>query len=352
MKILIIRLSSMGDIIHTLPAVTDATKSIPNIEFHWVVEKSFAQIPAWHNSVHKVFPIELRKYKGKLLKGVNYYFEIIKALRKERYDLIIDSQGLVKSMLIGLFCKGNVSGYSKHSAREPIASIGYKYKHNITHNQHAISKNRALFAKSLGYSIDNSINTISYGIRAPAVDSNTNDNYIIFLHGTTWSSKCWPFYRWLELANIISEHGIRIEVTYANSQQQQRAFRLAKLASNVTVRKHMEIDEAATWLQGSRAVVSVDTGFGHLAAALEKPVIGIFGPTKTHLTGILGHESHVQLLSSPRYCAPCLQKKCPMLTAKNKGITSLCMDDHTAKDIWNILKNKFNIISYKDTASI
>jgi heptosyltransferase-1 len=350
MKILIIRLSSMGDIIHTLPAITDASQNITNAEFHWVVEKGFSSIPRWHNAVHKVFPVELRKYKGKLISGLKYYKELIKVLREEKYDLIIDSQGLIKSMLIGIFCNGKVSGYSKHSAKEPIASLGYKYKHNIPHNQHAIFKNRALFAKSLGYEIDNCSSTIDYGITYEFNKKSNNDNYIVFLHGTTWNSKCWPLQKWLELAKIASNNGVRVEVTYATPKQQQRAFKLAKMSSNVTVRKHMGIDEAATWIQGSTAVVSVDTGFGHLAAAFEKPIVGIFGPTKIQLTGILGSESKVHLFSSPRYCAPCLQKKCPMLTYQDKGITSLCMDDYSAEDVWSALQSKISSTNKRHSA--
>ncbi|MBT4963500.1 MAG: lipopolysaccharide heptosyltransferase I [Francisellaceae bacterium] len=340
MKVLIIRLSSMGDVIHTLPAVTDAAKNISNIEFHWVIEKDFSSIPSWHNSVSRVIPVELRQFKNNLFSGRKYFRDLITHLRKEKYDLIIDSQGLIKSMILAVCCHGKVAGYSKHSAREPIASIGYKYKYNISHNQHAISKNRELFSKCLGYSINNHRNSIDYGIN-PAINTEIEQkDYLIFLHGTTWASKCWPFEKWLALAKIADKDGIEVQVTYATQQQKNRAIKLASLASNVKIKDHMGLNDAATWISNAKAIISVDTGFGHLAAAFNKPVVGLFGPTKTALTGILGNDKCVYLFSTIRHCAPCLQKKCPLLTSKNIG--SLCMNDHSPVEVWDALCKKLN----------
>ena len=155
MRVLIVKTSSMGDVLHTLPALTDAQQVIPGIQFDWVVEEGFAQIPSWHDAVDRVIPVAIRRWRKA------WFSAPIKAERKafrdavqaQQYDAIIDAQGLVKSAaLVTRLGRGVKHGMDWSTAREPLASLFYNRKHHIAKAQHAVERTRELFAKSLGYS--------------------------------------------------------------------------------------------------------------------------------------------------------------------------------------------------------
>lgn len=154
MRVLIVKTSSMGDVLHTLPALTDAAQAIPGIRFDWVVEEGFAQIPSWHKSVERVIPVAIRRWRkawfSAPIKAERQAFR--EAVQAVKYDAIIDAQGLVKSAaLVTRLAHGVKHGMDWQSAREPLASLFYNRRHHIAKQQHAVERTRELFAKSLGY---------------------------------------------------------------------------------------------------------------------------------------------------------------------------------------------------------
>lgn len=154
MRVLIVKTSSMGDVLHTLPALTDAQQAIPDIQFDWVVEEGFAQIPSWHAAVNRVIPVAIRRWRkawfSAAVKAERKAFR--EAVQAERYDAVIDAQGLVKSAaLVTRLAHGVKHGMDWQSAREPLASLFYNRRHHIARQQHAVERTRELFAKSLGY---------------------------------------------------------------------------------------------------------------------------------------------------------------------------------------------------------
>ena len=154
MQVLIVKTSSMGDVLHTLPALTDALQAIPDIRFDWVVEEGFSQIPTWHPAVDRVIPVAIRRWRknwfGNDTRQQRCDFK--RTLQERRYDVVIDAQGLIKSAaLITRIAKGNKHGPDCKSAREPFASWFYNVRHEIDKQQHAVERTRELFAKSLGY---------------------------------------------------------------------------------------------------------------------------------------------------------------------------------------------------------
>src|SRR5690606_26469440 len=137
MKILLIKMSSMGDIFHTFPAITDLKQAYPDALIDWVVEEGFAEIAAWHPAINRVIPIGLRRWlKAKDKPSWNEFNYWRQGLRTEAYDLVIDAQGLVKSAFIARCarCK-KIEGFSKRSAREPLAALLYQRRHIIGKNQ-------------------------------------------------------------------------------------------------------------------------------------------------------------------------------------------------------------------------
>ncbi|PHM72729.1 lipopolysaccharide heptosyltransferase RfaC [Xenorhabdus kozodoii] len=294
MRVLLVKTSSMGDVLHTLPALTDAKQQFPDIQFDWVVEEGFAQIPTWHNAVENVIPVAIRRWRK------NWFRKDIREeraqfrqqLRQNQYDAIIDAQGLLKSaFLVTRLAHGPKHGYDRKSIREPIASFFYDHCHTISQQQHAVERIRALFADSLGYKKPPAQG--DYGIARHFLHQPCRQHdYLVFLHATTRDEKHWPENHWRQLITAIQATGIRIKLPWGAEHEYQRALRLAEGFPHVDVLPKLALSEVAHVLAGAQAVVSVDTGLSHLTAALDRPNITLFGPTDPGLIGGYGQEQH------------------------------------------------------------
>ncbi|HAU5792073.1 TPA: lipopolysaccharide heptosyltransferase RfaC [Citrobacter freundii] len=297
MRVLIVKTSSMGDVLHTLPALTDAQQAIPGIQFDWVVEEGFAQIPSWHAAVDRVIPVAIRRWRkawfSAPIKAERKAFR--DAVRLQQYDAIIDAQGLVKSAaLVTRLARGVKHGMDWSTAREPLASLFYNHKHHIAKQQHAVERTRELFAKSLGYAKPQSQG--DYAIAQHFVNECNADtgHYAVFLHATTRDDKHWPEANWRELIGLLNNTGIRIKLPWGASHEEERAKRLAEGFPYVDVLPRMSLEEVARILAGAKFVVSVDTGLSHLTAALDRPNITLYGPTDPGLIGGYGKNQYTQ----------------------------------------------------------
>lgn len=296
MHVLIVKTSSMGDVLHTLPALTDAMQAIPGIRFDWVVEENFAQIPGWHPAVDQVLPVAIRRWRKHWF-GIQQREERVqfkRVLQARTYDLVIDAQGLIKSAaLVTRLAKGIKHGQDSRSAREPFASWWYDKRHEISKQQHAVERTRELFAKSLGYPKPESPG--DYAIAAHFLTSLPVDvpRYLVFLHATTRDNKHWPEAHWRELIRLLQPEGVHIKLPWGAEHEHQRALRLAQGFDNVEVLPKLTLEEVARQLAGASAVVSVDTGLSHLTAALNRPNITLYGPTDPGLIGGYGKNQFV-----------------------------------------------------------
>lgn len=307
-KILIIKTSSMGDVIHTLPALTDALAVHPQLQFDWVVEKSFQEIPAWHKAVAHVIPLQLRQWRKTPFKSFmsEDFKSFVKAIRKERYDYVIDAQGLVKSAWLTRLAHGTAAGFNWRSAREKYASIFYQKTTSTDWNKHAVVRMRQLFADILNYPMPTT--APDYGIDASKLPAMTYQDHCVFLHGTTWETKHWPEQYWCDLAKEVSPHFKQILLPWGNEAELTRAQTIATHAPNAIVLPKMALKELAAILAQAKLVYAVDTGLGHLAAALHTPTISLFGATNPTLTGAYGKEQYH--LAAQFTCAPCLKRQC------------------------------------------
>jgi len=328
----------MGDVIHTLPALTDAGKALPGIRFDWVVEKSFAEIPPWHPLVDKVIPIALRRWRKNIFaKETRQEWQAFRQTLNERdYDLVLDAQGLAKSAFLSLFTKGPRAGLDWGSAREPLASLIYQKKHTVDFYQHAIRRMRLLFSLALGYPMPETDPV--FGLTMPSAPESATEKYIVFLHGTTWESKQWPESYWMQLADFAGAAGYRVKLGGGNPAEVARAERIGKHNTCVDVMPYMSIQTMAGLLSHAKAAVAVDTGFGHLAAALDVPTVSIYGSTNPDHTGALGKTS-VHL--APDFaCAPCLKRVCAY--KEPAEVTPACYATIPPKRVWETVQRLTN----------
>nr|WP_262924114.1 lipopolysaccharide heptosyltransferase I [Stutzerimonas nitrititolerans] len=294
---MLIKTSSLGDVVHTLPALTDAQRAIPGIQFDWVVEEGFAEIPAWHPAVAQVVPVAIRRWRKNLWQTLRSgEWRRFKArLRETRYDLVIDAQGLLKSAWLTRYVKAPVAGLDRDSAREPLASRVYDRRYAVPRDQHALERVRQLFAQALGYELPQGIG--DYGLDRAQLATPGEEPYLLFLHGTTWPSKHWPEAYWRELAERMSAFGWAIRLPWGNAEEKARAERIAEGIAGASVLPRLNLGGVAKVVAGARACVAVDTGLGHLAAALDVPCISLYGPTLPGRVGAYGR-SQVHLCAS------------------------------------------------------
>ena len=274
MKVCVIKTSSMGDVIHTLPALTDAQKVIPNLSIDWVVEENFAEIPRWHPSVNRVIPIALRRWRKSpfSIQTRNEWKNYRTLLQAENYDAVIDAQGLIKSALFATrFAQGVKHGYDRQSIREPLASFFYE------------------LSQVQG----------DYGIARHFLHQTSEKNYVVFIHSTTRADKHWKESEWQKLIEKITAlSDCEIRLPWGNELEKARAERLAQVDSKVIVLPKLTLTELAEQLANAQAVVSVDTGLAHLTAALDKPNITLYGSTDPKLIGCYGKNQYYLSASS------------------------------------------------------
>ncbi|AMA64722.1 Lipopolysaccharide heptosyltransferase 1 [Candidatus Arsenophonus lipoptenae] len=302
MKVLIVKTSSMGDVLHTLPALTDAVIKYPNIRFDWIVEENFVEIPNWHDAVNLVIPVAIRRWRknwlGKTARQQIAFFH--SRLKQRSYDAVIDAQGLLKSsFFITRLVSGVTHCYNWKSSREPLASLFCDYCYSVNKKQHAVERIRQLFADSLYYAKPTIIG--DYGILQyflPLTYEKENYPYVIFFHSTTRKEKHWPESYWRELINFLQIKAIKIKLPWGTSLEYQRAVSLANGFNNVEVLPKLSLAKLAKIIIMAKAIVSVDTGLSHLAAALNKSNITLYGPTKPHLIGVYGGAAQQIIISS------------------------------------------------------
>lgn len=343
MRVLIVKVSSLGDIIHTLPAVTDAHRAHKNLVFDWVVEENFVEVPSWHPAVDKVIPVAIRRWRRNLVKTyVNREFRAFRnALQGEHYDLVIDAQGLIKSGIISRLSKGLTIGLSNRTIREPLATLFYNKMYSVPWTEHAVDRVRQLFSRALQHRYDK--DSVDYGIDLSQFSESANndiDKKVVFLHGTTWATKHWPEHYWRHLAHIATEAGYKVSIPWGDSSERKRAEFIAKGNDKVTVLDKLSLSGIAKEISLSQGVIAVDTGLGHLAAALSKPTVSLYGPTNPGLSGTYG-DSQLHLTSNLN-CAPCVKKSCtyngPGVTDEFEDqpfpVTPACFSSHKPASVW------------------
>lgn len=320
MKILIVKLSSLGDILHLFPAASDLRRRFPAAELHWLVEPAFAEAVAWHTAVDKVIEAPLRAHKKKWWRLPSLLVSLRARLRAENYDIVLDVQGLLKSALVAKLAGGEVYGFAAESAREPLAARLYNKTASTESGLHIVEKNRrlvaALFATDITQPADYGLDKFrSEQLHAdvPETEKDLKEHrYMVLLHGTTWNSKYWPEASWAELIASLTQQGWRCLLPWGNDEERRRAERLQTSGGELAqVLPRMSLTQLVAVLLHARGFVSVESGIGHIAAALDIPGVMLHGPTSPDYSGVLGKKcAH---LTSGIYCSPCFKRDCPRI---------------------------------------
>ena len=307
MRLLIVKTSSMGDVVHALPAVSDIQRAhaaagsgggVKALEVDWLVEPAFAAIPALHPGVTQVHRLPWRKWRRQLTKATTWHAmaELTNSLRARRYDLVIDCQGLLKSALWARRAAAPVAGYDRHSIREPLASLLYAQRHAVPRSMQAVMRCRLLVGSAVAAQMGwnpptaQSLPPADFGLRAvqphraEALDAGP---YAVLIPNASRPEKLWPDADWEAVGLSLRQRGWQPVVLWGSPAEEAMARRIAE-ACGAWVPPFLTVEEAARLLAGAQAVVGLDTGFSHVAAALGRPVVGIYCDHEPALAGITG----------------------------------------------------------------
>lgn len=296
-QILLVKTTSLGDVLHNLPVVSDILCNFPGAQIDWIVEESFSALPRLHPGVRNIIPVAVRRWRRSLLSTVTWreISAFRNALAGQRYDIGIDTQGLLKSALLMRGASGLRCGFDRSSAREPLAAAFYQRTFSVAAEQHAVERNRQLAAQALGYTLEAQAD---YGIRPPVVARPAwlpDEPYAVLLHATSREDKLWNEPNWVALGRELRERAIRCVLPWGGDAEHARSLRLATAIPDSIAPPRLNLNEAAALLASARAVIGVDTGLAHLAAALAVPTIGIYTATDPGLTGLYAGRYAVNL---------------------------------------------------------
>jgi len=286
--IMFIKTSSLGDVVHQMPAMTDARLRFPDARMTWVVEEAFAPLARLHPAVDDVIAVATRRWRSQLLQSsawreASAFRSRLKSVNAQR---VIDTQGLIRSASLARMATGERHGYDSASIREPVASWFYDVTHTVARDLHAVTRNRTLTALSLGYAPDQNLD---YGLVKPVRGSVAP--YAVLLHGTSRAAKEWREVDWIGTGKWLRGQGLDVLIPWGSDAERIRSERISAAIPGSRVLARQPLDETAKVIANASLVVGVDTGLLHLAAAYSVPLIAVFRATDPGLTGPVGNGS-------------------------------------------------------------
>lgn len=287
-RILLVKTTSLGDVIHCLPAVSDVAAHFPKAQIDWVVEEPYAGIVTLHPAVARAVPVAMRRWRKSLVsRGTWQEMSAFKReLAIEGYDRVIDAQGLIKSALLARLAKGERHGLDASSAREGIATRTYMHRHHVPWTLDAVARNRRLLAQAIGYTTPRGEPDYGIHVATAGFDWLPTAPYCVLLTGTSDATKLWPEESWLECAQLAAQAGYACVLPHGSATEEARAARIAAPVGGVLMPR-LALPQLAQVLAGAALVLGLDSGLTHLAAALDRPTVGIFCGSRPQDTGVI-----------------------------------------------------------------
>ena len=315
MKILVVKLSSLGDVVHTMPAVQDMRRALPHVHIDWVVESAFAPLVQRCEGVERVIACDLRRWRRNLwsTQTRQTWRAFKQQLQAQAYDLVIDLQGLTKSALVARMARLTPSGQrvamanrTDGSAYEAPTRWLADKSYRLPARSHAVTRARELCAQALGYTIPAEMN---FGLQAGvfvddyAIKNIANNKPVALVHGTSRADKEWPLASWVELGHRLHAQGHPVVLVHGNDLEESRSHDLAKQIAGAQVWPRLGLDALTDRLATCAGVVGVDSGLSHIAVALDLPHVQIYNFDTAWRTGPLpraeGHARQVSVFAKP-----------------------------------------------------
>ncbi len=305
MKVLVVKLSSLGDVVHAMPAVQDMRRALPGMQVDWVVEKAFAPLVRRCEGVRRVVPCELRSWRKAPLAGrTRSEWQAFRTqLQSEPYDAVIDLQGLTKSALVAWLAR-LAPGGRRYALANQTEGSGYEAPTRwvadtairIEPHVHAVQRSRELCARALGYRIPE---PLQYGLAPGGAVAGPSD-VVALVHGTSRADKLWPEPHWVELGRRLAQAGYTLALPHGNDEEQARSERLAQAFGRVaTVWPRLALDALADQLGHAAGVIGVDSGLSHIAVALGLPHVQVYNFDTAWRTGPLAPARQVSVFAQP-----------------------------------------------------
>ena len=323
MRVLLIKQSSLGDLIHCFPAISDLHRQVKDVQFDWLVEKGFVDVPRWHKGINEVIPIDFRYWRKNFMQSRGEIKDFFSSMRRRSYDLIIDAQALIKSAVIASLLNGKctgkkakIVGLDRDSIRtEKFCTLFYHQKIAVPLDMHAIERVRRLFAQAFHYDYE----TVAHYPLFPTDDFSFPDevivgldefpDYVVGVHSTSWNSKHLPLEMWYQYAEKIQQQGKKLVLPWYGEAELTYAKRIQKsFSETVIILPQLTLNEIVSVLRRAWGIISVDTGYAHIAAAMGVPIVTLYGSTNKNLTAALGLRS--DNLQSSFECSPCMTYDC------------------------------------------
>jgi len=287
----------MGDLMHALPALTEANSHVEDISFDWVVDTNFASVPSWHPLVNKIITTDHRNWKKHLFSkdSRKSLREVINQINESDYDLVVDMQNNLKSAFISYLCKHDVVGMDSRSAREYPAHLAYSKKINVDKKLHAIERQKKLLGDALGYNYKRK--HIDYGTSFQNFikpNMKLPNKYFVLVQNASWVTKQWSIENWQYLIQFLENKNIDMLFPSGNLKELERAKEICSVSEKAQAIDLMSLNEIAYIIKNADFCICSDTGLAHLSALTGTPSITLYGPTKTSLIGTTGiNQNHL-----------------------------------------------------------
>jgi len=314
LKVLIVKLSSLGDVVHAMPAVQDIRRALPQAQIDWVVERSFAPLVQRCAGVRRVIPCELRRWRKAPFSAATRaeWRTFRQALQQEAYDAVIDLQGLSKSALVAWLAR-LAPGGRRYALANRTEGSGYEAPTRWVAHQairieahiHALSRSRELCARALGYSVpaqeQAGLQARTARLPVPVLASATAPGRpcVALVHGSSRADKQWPHPHWLELARRLDAAGCSVALLHGTDAEQQRSEAMAREMPNAVVWPRLALDALTDALAACAGVIGVDSGLSHIAVALDLPHVQIYNFDTAWRTGPIGHAHQRSVYAAP-----------------------------------------------------
>lgn len=341
-NILIIKMSSLGDVLHTLPFAAALRKLYPEARISWLVHPQFAGFVPDPPTIDEVIYFDKKKFNSLGMSGkLAYYREMKATLQAKHFDLVIDMQGLFKSAVLAAIsgCSERI-GYCEMREGSGFISRAIKGEHSKDH----VIERYLDVARYLGAKIDG-LEDVEFPMpnldkeraslkqKLDALGVPAAPSYVVIVPGARWVTKEWPVERYAEVISMLNADGYPC-VLAGGPDEVEKGKRIVELCNNSPLLFNMiantSLRELAALIQDCCFYISADTGPLHFAAALKKPLVAMYGPTKADRTGPYGSKNST-ILISPAKCAGCLKKKCNDWH---------CMHDISAESVYKIFREK------------